>query len=69
MQQQVTLRSNINDIWRIQSQIVQELRNLSRAHKLPIITATQNAKISENMNVSLDNSQIGDSYKKVRYAD
>jgi hypothetical protein len=53
----------------VQGQIVQELRNLSRAHKLPIITATQNSKISENMNVAMDNTQIGDSYKKVRYAD
>jgi hypothetical protein len=44
----------------LQGQIVQELRNLSRAHKLPIITATQNSKISENMNVSMDNTQIGD---------
>jgi len=52
-----------------QGQIVQELRNLSRAHKIPIISATQNSKISENMNMSMDNTQIGDSYKKVRYAD
>lgn len=60
--------SNVKD-YDLQGQIVQELRNLSRAHKLPIITATQNSKISENMNVAMDNTQVGDSYKKVRYAD
>ena len=53
----------------VHGQIVQELRNLSREHKIPIITATQNAKISENMNMAMDNSMIGDSYKKVRYTD
>lgn len=60
--------SSVKD-YDLQGQIVQELRNLSRAHKLPIITATQNSKISENMNVAMDNTQVGDSYKKVRYAD
>ncbi len=53
----------------VHGQIVQELRNLSREHRIPIITATQNAKISENMNMAMDNSMIGDSYKKVRYTD
>jgi hypothetical protein len=60
--------SHVKD-YDLQGQIVQELRNLSRAHKLPVITATQNSKISENMNVAMDNTQVGDSYKKVRYAD
>jgi hypothetical protein len=53
----------------VQGQIVQELRNLSREHKVPIITATQNAKVSENVNIAMDNTVIGDSYKKVRFAD
>jgi hypothetical protein len=60
--------SHVKD-YDLQGQIVQELRNLSREHKIPIITATQNSKISENMNVAMDNTMIGDSYKKVRYAD
>lgn len=60
--------SHVKD-YDLQGQIVQELRNLSREHKIPVITATQNAKISENMNVAMDNTMIGDSYKKVRYAD
>lgn len=60
--------SHIKD-YDIQGQIVQELRTLSRTHKVPIISATQNSKISENMNMAMDNTQIGDSYKKVRFAD
>ena len=53
----------------MQGQIVQELRNISRQHKVPVITATQNNKSSENLTVPLDNTLIGDSYKKVRYSD
>lgn len=60
--------SHVKD-YDMHGQIVQELRNLSRVQKLPIVTATQNAKISENMNIAMDNTQIGDSYKKVRYSD
>ncbi len=52
-----------------QGQIVQELRSLSRQYKIPIITATQNKRESENVAVALNNSQVGDSIKKVRYAD
>jgi len=62
-------RYSHNSDYDLQGQIVQELRNLSREHKIPIVTATQNSKISENMNMAMDNTQIGDSYKKVRYAD
>ena len=51
--------SSIKD-YDMHGQIVQELRNLSRVQKVPIITATQNAKISENMNIAMDNTQIGD---------
>ncbi|MFW6219372.1 MAG: DnaB-like helicase C-terminal domain-containing protein [bacterium] len=50
-------------------QIVHELRTLARRHSLPIITATQNSRASENITKALTNDLIGDSYKKVRYAD
>lgn len=49
--------------------IVQELRQLSINLNLPVLTATQNARSSENLKSEMNNSFIGDSYKKVRYAD
>lgn len=58
-----------NDDYNVQGQIVQELRNVSRNKQVPIITATQNRRESENENITMGNSLIGDSYKKVRYAD
>jgi hypothetical protein len=57
------------DDYNSQGVIIQELRNLARNFKIPVITASQNAKTSENIGISLDNSQIGDSYKKIRYCD
>ena len=50
-------------------QIVQELRSLSRQYKLPVITATQNKRESENSLSEMNNTQVGDSYKKIRYSD
>lgn len=50
-------------------QIVHELRTLARRYALPIITATQNSRASENATKTLSNELIGDSYKKVRYCD
>lgn len=55
--------------YEIQGQITQELRLLSRYQKIPIITATQNKRESENKNSEMNNSMVGDSYKKVRYSD
>lgn len=49
--------------------IVQELRNCSRQHKIPIITATQMKRGAENPNMMLTNSDIGDSIKKLRFSD
>lgn len=53
----------------ILGQITQELRNLARIHKVPIISPTQNRRESENVNTKLSNEQTGDSYKKIRYSD
>ena len=53
----------------ILGQITQELRNLARIHKVPIISPTQNKRESENVNTKLSNDQTGDSYKKIRYSD
>jgi hypothetical protein len=52
-----------------QGQIVQELRNLSRIHGIPIISPTQNQRDSEDVTKLQSNRLIGDSYKKIRYAD
>ncbi len=49
--------------------IVQEMRNLSRLYQIPVITATQNRRESENVTTTMSNMQIGDSYKKVRNSD
>ena len=53
----------------IQGQITQELRYLAAQYKVPIITATQNTRGSDNVNVALSNNMAGDSYKKIRYSD
>jgi hypothetical protein len=52
-----------------QGQIVQELRNLSRIHGIPIISPTQNHRDSEDVTKMQTNKLIGDSYKKIRYSD
>ncbi|MDD4081915.1 MAG: hypothetical protein PHD05_00875 [Sphaerochaetaceae bacterium] len=52
-----------------QGQIVQELRNLSRIHGIPIISPTQNTRDSEDVTKAQNNRLIGDSYKKIRYSD
>lgn len=48
--------------------IIQELRNLSRNHKVPVITATQNARSSENLQSALNNSAIGDKFYNVTFS-
>ena len=57
------------DDYNAQGLIVQEMRNLSRLYQIPVITATQNRRESENVSTAMSNMQIGDSYKKVRNAD
>jgi hypothetical protein len=57
------------DEYQSQGQIVQELRTLARNYSIPIVTITQNVRSSENYEQSLNNQMIGDSIKKVRYAD
>ena len=52
-----------------QGQIVQDLRLASRLYSIPILTITQNSKLAENFMQAMNNSLIGDSYKKVRFAD
>ncbi len=52
-----------------QGQIVQELRNLSRIHGIPVISPTQNQRDSEDVTKMQSNKLIGDSYKKIRYSD
>lgn len=52
-----------------QGQIVQELRLLARNYNLVLVTITQNVRSSENFDQAMSNQLIGDSIKKVRYAD
>lgn len=63
------LGSRPANIYEKQGQIVQELRAISRQKKVSIITASQNKRDSESNSTILDNSQIGDSYLKIRYSD
>ena len=49
--------------------ITQELRTLSRIYGIPVITASQTSKEGDKLSVSLNNSIIGDSFKKIRYSD
>ena len=60
-----TVKSNEDDYVK-HGTIVQELRNLSRQYKIPIITASQNSKSSENTQFALNNQQMGDSYRKIK---
>ena len=48
---------------------MQELRNLSRIHGIPVISPTQNQRDSEDVTKMQSNKLIGDSYKKIRYSD
>jgi hypothetical protein len=52
-----------------QGAVVHEMRNLAQRFSAPVITITQNARSSENNMQTLNNAQLGDSYKKARYAD
>jgi len=57
------------DDYNLHGEILQEMRTAAKNYAIPIITITQNARISENVQQELSNNVIGDSYKKVRYAD
>lgn len=57
------------DTYEKQGIITHELRALTRNHKMPILTATQNRRESENMNYKQTNLSVGDSYLKIRYSD
>lgn len=46
-----------------------EMRMASRRYGIPIMTITQNNRLSENMTAEMSNNLVGDSIKKVRYAD
>lgn len=52
-----------------QGQIVHEVRVFSRNHKIPTISVSQNRREAEKETIEMSNELVGDSYKKVRYAD
>lgn len=52
-----------------QGVITQDMRSLSKQYSMPIISVTQNSKVSLDNKRELSSDMIGDSYKKVRYAD
>lgn len=64
-----TMNYTQGDTYLNQGTITQELRSLTRTHKLPILTATQNKRESENIQYRQNNASIGDSYLKLRYSD
>ncbi len=61
--------TNKGDDYTNQGIIVQELRLLSRNYNLVLVTITQNVRSSENFDQAMSNQLIGDSIKKIRYAD
>jgi len=68
MSPSVTRKGSFSD-YDAQGDIIQDLRILSRHHKIPVITATQNRRESEVLSTPLNNTMIGDSYKKIRFSD
>src|SRR6056297_3017107 len=64
-----TMNYSHGDTYLNQGIITQELRSLTRAHKLPVLTATQNKRGSENPQYRQSASDIGDSHLKLRYSD
>jgi len=63
-------KNKTNDKYKDQGTITQELRTTSKLFSIPVITATQNSRSSEtNMQYAQSNSDIGDSYLKIRYSD
>jgi hypothetical protein len=52
--------SNYND-YDAQGQIVQDLRLAARVYTVPVLTITQNSKLSENFMQAMGNGLIGDS--------
>lgn len=68
MQPSILRYSNNND-YDNQGSILQEMRITARRYSIPIVTITQNAKTSENTMQTMNNTLIGDSYKKVRFSD
>ena len=61
--------SAIGDDYNVHGAILHELRVLSRLYRVPILTITQNVRSSENPQIALSNNLVGDSIKKIRYAD
>ena len=59
----------VGDEYTNQGIIVQELKKLAANLNIPILTATQNSRTSENLTGPMSNQLIGDSYLKVRYSD
>ena len=64
-----TMNYSHGDTYLNQGIITQELRSLTRTHKLPVLTATQNKRGSENPQYRQSASDIGDSHLKLRYSD
>lgn len=49
--------------------ITQELRTLSRLYGVPVITASQTTREGDNVQRTMTNSQMGESWKKVKFSD
>jgi len=69
MKSSASAYDSYKDDYNLHGEILQEMRTASRNYAIPVVTITQNARASENVQQELSNAVIGDSYKKVRYAD
>jgi replicative DNA helicase len=58
-----------HDDYTAQGVITQDMRSLSKQYSMPIVSVTQNSRISLDNKRDLSSDMIGDSYKKVRFAD
>lgn len=62
------ITSNIDDYTKL-GIITQEARTLSRLYGIPVITASQTTRGGDDIQRSMTNTIMGDSWKKVQYSD
>lgn len=70
-----TLRPSVQNIrgpqqdYDVLGTICQDLRSLSRIYSVPVITATQTSKRGDDFSCDMNNSIMGESWKKVKFSD
>lgn len=61
--------NNVSDDYNTAGYITQELRTLSRLYGIPVITASQTTRAGDDVQKSMNNSLIGESWKKIKFSD